>query len=1636
MKRILAITAITVFSFLGLNEVQATHTLGGELSWRCIGGKYEFQMVFFRDCGGISWPFFGTNQTLEIFGSPLPTDAVGNPISTIVLEPDSVRFIDNDNGNTAPRCSPDLGTRIQCPNGMNPDANGILQQFFYRSKLIDLNGTPGPTGWNFRFQAQCCRPGNLTNVNTSGEELILKAAMFPTKDRDDVGGCIDNSPFFSALPNSVVCRGNDYTYNPAAVDLDLDSLVYRWGRPTLPPIENPVFPTYKNGYNFNNPTPDKTFDIGNTPATMNPLTGVTQFKVVSGGGVEKFLLVFRVDSYRDGVRIASVWREFPLSVFNCSKFPNGKTNNPPNLTIGGVGANDTVITAMAGTRISVPIEVRDNDITGVGSQLQNLTIAPSGLLFSNDLPNQDVNSCIEVADNQDPTGQKFKELSPCAILQNRAPTLENGEPVISDLSVVNTEFVWTPGCQHVDITTGQPGTNVGIYTFVFRVSDDNCPIPVINYPSITVRVKDPFPLTDPIMKGASVGLDGFLDYQWVPPIDTPFTFDKYVVEQARTTDGFSPTPVSWQTIQPRLRKYQKEFGFDNNLIFTPQPGNPTEPNILFKRMNNDWYLRMTTESGCPDTIPSVPSEPVRVIEPEVVPSGNPPLTPERSRATITWNRPKPVNARTKSYFEYESPTHFYIWENDSVSNGGVADPNNWYLRGDTNALTYSFNSNVCGDIAAFRIEARDTVVTWKQGNGLTSPRDSLDTLTFSTFSIIDTLFMVTPGFIPTPKFDTVEVRANGDVFFRVDVGDAGTIGTFRIYAGEVNPDSLLASFDVTDQDSIILPNQGANGGVRRYVLEGVDECNPNVVKNSFAYETFIPSGALIQPSCSAIYRLQWQNPGGFPQGTEGYRIYWDTVGNGNFQLIQTINNPNITEYDIQVRKGRTFRFQVVAFDQENAVIMSAIDVFTPPSDLRSFDLVPPPEFRCSYVEDNGEVTVSWLRRTADEDPTGNFIGADGYRFEYRLNGGGWIPFPPGNLVAWEDTSLRITGINAQNGRYDIRARILSGCTGSEPSAWSQISTIDINAMARPNDTNKLGDIAWNSNGVASNNSYRLFKDTFDFRYAGGLFNLSVNQESFIDNDNATVCRDTFNYYVTRVDELSGCVNRSNIDSAEYVDNLPPAPMELDFISFNLETGNIDVKWSEPNPGDVDSLFFITTDGFNSGLQAFRELIDEKWEINPKEAIIDRSMLDARDTSVVVGAITQDACENRSAESDVRFHRSMDVEVQWSVCDSTMTVNWNPYEGFSSASEIEYTVYRRETGNTDWNEIIGSTTTDTFFVDKISQADIRYFYHVKAKPADVTSDDFFSNSNIDSDTAIFVDKPRFGYLRYVTVLPSNEIEMAFNRDTLINVKGYNIYKGEDEEFLNPVAFIDFNDVKDNENFQYIDPDVDVNGISYYYRVVTQSACDVPIDTSNFGRSILLKVRPNDEALTNKLVWNDYKEWDSTVAFYNIYRGVDQGPTNRVHAVVAPSELDSTTFVDDVYDDIFSIGEFCYVVEAVQGPVSDEATNGFPNKLKPAKSRSNIVCVTQEPLFYVPNAFAPDGVNKQFAPKGQFFDFSRYEMVIYNRWGEELFRTRDINIGWDGTYNGEVVQLGSYVYMIRFIDADGQEHRRKGTVTVVR
>ena len=103
-----------------------------------------------------------------------------------------------------------------------------------------------------------------------------------------------------------------------------------------------------------------------------------------------------------------------------------------------------------------------------------------------------------------------------------------------------------------------------------------------------------------------------------------------------------------------------------------------------------------------------------------------------------------------------------------------------------------------------------------------------------------------------------------------------------------------------------------------------------------------------------------------------------------------------------------------------------------------------------------------------------------------------------------------------------------------------------------------------------------------------------------------------------------------------------------------------------------------------------------------------------------------------------------------------------------------------------------------------------------------------------------------------------------------------------------------------------------------------------------------------------------------------------------------------------------------------------------------SSQQYVFVIDTFIIFIPNAFSPnyDGINDEFKIGG--IGIRDLEMTIYNRWGEKLYYRRgDSNtFSWDGTYLGEQVQEGSYMFTIMARDGRNRPYFFKGMVTVMR
>lgn len=87
------------------------------------------------------------------------------------------------------------------------------------------------------------------------------------------------------------------------------------------------------------------------------------------------------------------------------------------------------------------------------------------------------------------------------------------------------------------------------------------------------------------------------------------------------------------------------------------------------------------------------------------------------------------------------------------------------------------------------------------------------------------------------------------------------------------------------------------------------------------------------------------------------------------------------------------------------------------------------------------------------------------------------------------------------------------------------------------------------------------------------------------------------------------------------------------------------------------------------------------------------------------------------------------------------------------------------------------------------------------------------------------------------------------------------------------------------------------------------------------------------------------------------------------------------------------------------------------------------------LYIPTGFSPnnDGLNDKWSIKST--GIREMKLVIYNRWGEEVFSTSDKTFEWDGTMNGQRLQMGSYTYRIVFYTDDDQYIERRGSFNLL-
>ena len=128
------------------------------------------------------------------------------------------------------------------------------------------------------------------------------------------------------------------------------------------------------------------------------------------------------------------------------------------------------------------------------------------------------------------------------------------------------------------------------------------------------------------------------------------------------------------------------------------------------------------------------------------------------------------------------------------------------------------------------------------------------------------------------------------------------------------------------------------------------------------------------------------------------------------------------------------------------------------------------------------------------------------------------------------------------------------------------------------------------------------------------------------------------------------------------------------------------------------------------------------------------------------------------------------------------------------------------------------------------------------------------------------------------------------------------------------------------------------------------------------------------------------------------------------------LTQTTFSSTYSDEKIGLKNYSYRINFLLTNSSSNSSNQiFPGILQPEDL--NVVVEETPYALYSPNAFSPDGdgINDLFKVSGQ--GMSDFQIEIYNRWGQMVYKSIDLSNGWDGTFKGKNLPTGTYVYKIK-------------------
>jgi gliding motility-associated-like protein len=149
------------------------------------------------------------------------------------------------------------------------------------------------------------------------------------------------------------------------------------------------------------------------------------------------------------------------------------------------------------------------------------------------------------------------------------------------------------------------------------------------------------------------------------------------------------------------------------------------------------------------------------------------------------------------------------------------------------------------------------------------------------------------------------------------------------------------------------------------------------------------------------------------------------------------------------------------------------------------------------------------------------------------------------------------------------------------------------------------------------------------------------------------------------------------------------------------------------------------------------------------------------------------------------------------------------------------------------------------------------------------------------------------------------------------------------------------------------------------------------------------------------------------------------------------LDQSTGQIDTWSWTYTTANGSIQTSSLQNPIFNIPNNASGNQIFQlavstaqgcTSEITSILNILEDAALYIPNTFSPDGnaFNNVFKVEGRNIDANRFELTIYNRWGELIFTSLDPAVGWDGAIaNKGIAPIGTYTYQVSYRFSNSNE-----------